>query len=266
MASTHAPGYAFPQDPERVGHQMRWVAAACDGMSLPRLAATGVARGWRCLEIGTGGGSLARWLAERVAPEGEVIATDLRPPAEPPPPGLRYLTHDVVHDPLPEGGFDLIVSRLVLQHLPEREKVLARLAGALVPGGWLQIDEYDISSEAPLLLPDPEAERLYRRFLTAKGEALRAAGADPCWGREVAAAMRAVGLVEIDPRPHVELRTPETASLRLQVHHTYHLRDRLVAAGMTEAEVTAVRELMCDPSFRACSSLFYSVQGRRAEG
>lgn len=260
------PGYAFPPHPERLGEQHRWLSAAYDPVTLPRLAATGVTRGWRCLEVGTGGGSVARWLAERVAPDGEVVATDLRPPPGPPPPGVVYLAHDIVEDPLPKGEFDLVVARLVLQHLPAREAVLARLAGALAPGGWLQVDEFDISYEPPLLVPDAAAERLYRRFLAAKEAALRAAGGQPRWGREVAAAMRAAGLVEIDPRPHVELRTPESASLRLQLHHTHHLRDRLLAAGMTEAELAAVRALMRDPSFLACSSVLYSVQGRRAAG
>ncbi|RMI37948.1 class I SAM-dependent methyltransferase [Streptomyces triticirhizae] len=264
MTTAGAPGYAFPAHPTFLGGQHGWLSAAYDPVTLPRLAATGVTRGWRCLEVGTGGGSVARWLAERVAPGGEVLATDLTPPTSPAPPGVVYLTHDVVNDPLPEGEFDLIVARLVLQHLPEREAVLARLARALAPGGWLQIDEFDVSYEPPLLAPDAAAERLYRKFLAAKAAALRAAGAHPEWGREVARAMRDAGLVEIDPRPHVELRTPESASLGLQLHHTRHLRERLLAAGMTEAELAGVRALMTDPSFRACSSVLYSVQGRRA--
>jgi ubiquinone/menaquinone biosynthesis C-methylase UbiE len=37
----------------------------------------GIASGCHCLEIGAGGGSIAEWLAERVGPEGEVLATDV---------------------------------------------------------------------------------------------------------------------------------------------------------------------------------------------
>ena len=33
--------------------------------------------GWRCLEIGAGRGSMATWLAERVGPAGQVVATDI---------------------------------------------------------------------------------------------------------------------------------------------------------------------------------------------
>ncbi|MDT0266544.1 methyltransferase domain-containing protein [Streptomyces sp. DSM 44915] len=261
--ATGAVGYAFAPHATHSAEHHRWVAETWDPVTLPRLAATGVTRGWRCLDVGTGSGGLARWLAERVGPTGEVIATDLREPTAPPTEGVRYLTHDIANDPLPEGKFDLIVARLVLQHLPSRQAVLTRLAGALRPGGWLQIDEFDTSYEPPLLTPDAAAERLYRKFLAAKSTALRAAGGHPGWGREVAAAMRNAGLVAIDPRPLVELRDAASASLRLQEHHTRHLRSRLLAAGMTDEELAAVRELMRDPSFLACSSVLYSVQGRR---
>lgn len=51
--------------------------------------------------------------------------------------------HDVRTDPLPEAGFDLIHSRLVLEHLPERRDVLRRLVAALRPGGTIVIEDYD---------------------------------------------------------------------------------------------------------------------------
>jgi hypothetical protein len=37
----------------------------------------GVGPGWRCLDVGDGDGSVARWLAGRVGPEGHVTTTDL---------------------------------------------------------------------------------------------------------------------------------------------------------------------------------------------
>ena len=40
-------------------------------------------------------------------------------------------------DPLPEGPFDLVVSRLAIHHLEDRDKaaLFARVAGVLRPGG-----------------------------------------------------------------------------------------------------------------------------------
>ncbi|MFI9024050.1 methyltransferase [Streptomyces sp. NPDC053560] len=258
-----APGYVFDNDSAHSREQHRCLAAAYDPVTLERLAATGVGDGWRCLEIGSGGGSVARWLAGRVAPSGEVLATDVKPHHIPETPRLVVAQHDAVTDPLPEAAFDLVVARLVLQHLPERLAVLDKLVHALKPGGVLQIDEFDTSYEPPLLAPDARAAELYSTFLRAKAAAMRAGGGDPHWGRRVPAAMRAAGLVDIDPRPFIELRHADSAGLRLQLHHTHHLRDKLVAEGMTEGELEEVRDLMRDPSFRAASSILYSTQGRR---
>ncbi|GGL61577.1 methyltransferase [Streptomyces fumigatiscleroticus] len=257
------PHYSFSCDPALSREQHRRLAAAYDPITLPRLAATGVTTGWRCLDAGSGGGSVARWLARRVGSTGQVLATDLAPPEPGGRPPLTVLAHDLRHDPLPEAAFDLIVVRLVLQHLPERQAVLGRLVRALVPGGWLQIDELDISYEPPLLTPDEQAARLYTRFLAARSAALRAAGADPHWGRHVPAAMRAAGLADLDPQPHILLRSAGSAALRLLLHHTYHLRDQLIAAGLTDRQLRQVRTVMRDPVFCAASGVLYSVQGRR---
>jgi SAM-dependent methyltransferase len=257
------PGYVFDNDSVHSREQHRCLADAYDAATFARLAETGVTRGWRCLEIGSGGGSVARWLADRVAPDGEVVATDVKPHHIPQRPGLTVLRHDVVTDPLPEAAFDLVVARLVLQHVPERLAVLDTLVRALKPGGRLLIEEFDTSYEPPLLTPDEESARLYETFLAAKCAVMRAGGGDPEWGRRVPAAMRAAGLVDIDPRPRLELRTADSPGLRLQLHHTHHLRDRLLAVGMTEAQLDRVRALMSDPSFRAASSVMYSVRARR---
>ncbi|MFF9109960.1 class I SAM-dependent methyltransferase [Streptomyces sp. NPDC014805] len=243
--------------------QHRCLAAAYDPVTLPRLAAAGVGPGWRCLEIGAGGGSIARWLADRVAPGGSVLATDLDPRDLTPGPGLEVAALDVARDPLPEAAYDLVVARLVLQHLPSRDTALRKLVRALRPGGLLQIDEIDASYEPPLLTPDPRAEALYTRFLRAKQAAMRAAGGDPHWGRKVPAAMRAAGLTALDVHLHIGVRHAGDPGLGLQLNHTRNLRDRLTEQGMTAGELDRVGELMRDPAFRAASSVLYSVQGRR---
>jgi SAM-dependent methyltransferase len=255
--------YVFDNDNVHSNEQHRCLAAAYDPITTGRLTETGVTDGWQCLEVGSGGGSVAQWLAKRVAPSGKVLATDVKPHHIPEWPGLAVIQHDVVTEPLPEGEFDLIVARLVLQHLPQRLAVLNKLARALKPGGWLQIDEFDTSYEPPLLTPDNRSRRLYETFLATKSAVMRAAGGDPSWGRRVPEAMRAAGLTDIDPRPHIQSRNAGSADLLLQRHHTFHLRDKLVSTGMTEQQLDEVRAVMADPSFRAVSSIFYSVHGRR---
>src|SRR5262249_15334009 len=88
----------------------------------------GLRAGWRCLEVGVGNGSIARWLSDRVGGRGVVLATDI---------DSRFLEglardnlatrhHDITRDPLPERSFDLVHVRMVLIHLPERDQVLRR--------------------------------------------------------------------------------------------------------------------------------------------
>ncbi|KUO17267.1 class I SAM-dependent methyltransferase [Streptomyces dysideae] len=270
--SLHAPavavadpgeGYVFDNDNAHATEQHRCLAASLDAITTARLADTGVTDGWRCLEVGAGGGSIATWLAERVAPTGEVVATDVNPVHIPQRPGLRVLRHDVVRDPLPEETFDLVLSRLVLLHLPERHAALAAMVRALRPGGRMQLDEFDIDYGPVLLAPTRAAGELYERFLAAKARMFADAGADGGWGRRAAAAMREAGLVDIDPVPYLMPWHADSPGVQLLIHHTHHLRDRLIAAGMTDAELAEVRQVMRHPEFRASSCVIYSVQGRR---
>ncbi|MGY1438920.1 class I SAM-dependent methyltransferase [Streptomyces reniochalinae] len=262
---TQAARYAFDNDTEHSREQHRCLAAAYDTATFAHLTAARVAPGWRCLEIGAGGGTVAHWLAERVLPGGHVTATDVKPHHIAARAGLTALAHDAATDPLPEAAYDLVVARLVLQHLPERTAVLGKLVRSLAPGGVLHVEEFDTSYEPPLLTPDEESARVYEKFLDAKCAVFRAGGGDPHWGRQVPTALRAAGLVDLDVRPRIELRTSDSPGLQLQLHHTYHLQYQLLAAGMTRDELARVRALMRDPGFRAASSVLYAVQGRRPD-
>lgn len=259
-------GYVFDCARDDVARRHALLAEAYDPVTLARLAETGVGEGWRCLEIGAGAGTASVWLADQVAPSGDVLATDVREPELPEVPGLRGAALDAVTDPLPESAFDLVLARLVLRHLPERERVLEKLVRALRPGGWLQVDEFDTGYEPPLLVEDADDRRLFTAFLSAKDTAMRARGVDPGFGRTAAAAMRDAGLSQVDPRPHVQQRRPGSADLALLERNITDMRESLLEAGMTGPELARLRVLLSDPGFRACSSVLYSVHGRKAVG
>ncbi|MGH3934234.1 MAG: class I SAM-dependent methyltransferase, partial [Pseudonocardiaceae bacterium] len=208
-------------------------------------------------------GSVATWLARRVAPSGRVLATDIKPSHIPASAGLEVVQHDIVRDHLPEAAFDLICARLVLRGLPQRQAVLERLVRALRPGGWLQLDEFDITYGPALLMPDPRARQLYETFLAAKARLFDTVGADGAWGQYAAQAMHDAGLIDIDPVPHLQLWHAGSPGARLLIHHTFHLRDQFINAGMTDQQLTEVRALLADPTFKATSCVIYSVQGRR---
>jgi ubiquinone/menaquinone biosynthesis C-methylase UbiE len=259
-------GYVFDNDSVHAQGQHQYLAEMLDPMTTTRLAQTGVSQGWHCLEVGAGGGSVASWLAEQVAPSGRVLATDIKPSHIHARAGLEVAQHDIVRDPLPEAAFDLVYARLVLRNLPERRTVLDRLVRTLRPGGWLQLDEFDITYGPALLMPNPRARQLYETFMAAKARLFDRAGNDGAWGQHAAQAMHDAGLVDIDPQPRLELWGAGSAGVRLLIHHTSRLRDQFIEAGMTDQQLEEVRKLLADPGFRASSCAIYSVQGRRPRG
>ncbi|MDT7811684.1 MAG: hypothetical protein QOJ42_1600, partial [Acidobacteriaceae bacterium] len=62
-----------------VGEQERLalMSALLDPIEEARFSWLGVRPGWRCLELGSGNGSIAQALAERVTPGGHVVASDI---------------------------------------------------------------------------------------------------------------------------------------------------------------------------------------------
>jgi SAM-dependent methyltransferase len=258
-----APGYLFDGAAALRDEHHRCRSEVLDPLSVARLAGTGVGDGWRCLDVGTGGGSVARWLATRVAPSGGVLATDLRPEPLADVPGLRVLRHDIARDPLPETGFDLVHARLVLQFLPEREEVLARLAGVLRPGGWLLVDEFD-TGYGPAVLGDDGARAAYRDFVAAKDRVFRAAGGDPTWGGQVAQGMRDAGLTDVDAVVRVGIWRGGSPGARLQCLHTHLAGPEFRRAGLTDRRLAEIRLVLSDPEFQFVSPVRYNVLGRRA--
>ena len=153
-------GYLFDNEALEAGDRFGALASLFDPITFRHLEKLGVTKGWRCLEVGAGGGSVASWLATRVGESGQVVATDLdvrwleqRLRA----PNIEVRRHSVVDDPLPDGFFDLVHERLVLLHVRERVAALGRLASALRPGGWLLAEDFD-SDVAPDPCPAPQSE------------------------------------------------------------------------------------------------------------
>ncbi|WP_051812845.1 class I SAM-dependent methyltransferase [Streptomyces sp. NRRL S-340] len=132
--------FALDQDEET---RLRLLAEVFDPLCTRTLAALGVARDARCLEVGAGSGSVARWLCGR-APQGDVVATDLDTTLleRIPEPRLRRLVHDVTRDPFPDDSFDVVHARLVLSHLPQRDDVMRRMLRWLRPGGFVLIESF----------------------------------------------------------------------------------------------------------------------------
>ena len=102
--------YAFDNARDVQRERLGALEALLDAGTIQQLERCGTGRGWRCIEVGAGGGSIAAWLCARVAPEGFVVATDLDTTVlgELSHPNLEVRVHDVLVDELPEAEFDLV--------------------------------------------------------------------------------------------------------------------------------------------------------------
>ncbi|MGH2597836.1 MAG: class I SAM-dependent methyltransferase, partial [Dehalococcoidia bacterium] len=169
--STYGLENAWRDARARLGAIEEWL----DPATIRQLDALGVGSGWRCLEVGAGGGSIASWLCTRVGPSGHVVAVDIdtRFLADIDAPNLEVREQDIVDLELPERSVDLVHMRLVLLHLTEqrRAEALRRLVAALKPGGWLLAEEMDFVSAAADPTYDAAATTLFHRLATAHVEA-----------------------------------------------------------------------------------------------
>jgi ubiquinone/menaquinone biosynthesis C-methylase UbiE len=113
-----------------------------DPITHRRISGLGFGPGWHCLEIGGGGGSVARWLSDQVGADGRVVATDIdtRFLDEIRVPNFEAWKHDITVESLPTDEFDLVHTRWVLEHLADPEAVIRRMIAALRAGGWLLVE------------------------------------------------------------------------------------------------------------------------------
>jgi SAM-dependent methyltransferase len=146
-ADGQTPGYTLDNTWRAARDRLNHLEAACDPLTERHLDKVGLAPGWRCLEVGAGGGSVTRMLCERVGPEGHVLAVDLELAllGHLSAPNLEVRRLDVVADELPEAAFDLVHTRAVLLHIAQRDDVLPKLVRSLKPGGVLLLEEVDLS-------------------------------------------------------------------------------------------------------------------------
>ena len=258
--------YLFEHTWEQERQRLQLLEEVFDPGTRQHLERLPVAPGSRCLEVGAGAGSIARWLCDRVGPEGRVVATDLDTGF------LEALTdenlevrrHDIVADPLEEEAYDLVHSRLVLEHLPERDRVLERLVAALRPGGWLVVEDFDWASL--LAAPGCTSGDLHNRAYEALRLVFPAAGAATEYGRRLPLAFRAAGLVGVgaEGRVHVPLGgTSAGAWWRVTLAR---LCQPLVETGrLSEAEVVEMVDACDDDGFCALYPILVTAWGQRPE-
>ena len=240
--------------------------AAADPATVECLEAIGVARGWRCLEVGAGAGSITRWLAQRVGPEGHVVALDYN---------TRFLTGlsdnvtvrqaDVRDNAAFEEHdyFDLAHCRLLLIWMADPVAVLRRMAASLRPGGVLLAEEgnFDLQS----VFGYPGAAELNRIFEArqAAGTFLGPAGYSPYRFRFLADMLADVGLEPLNVKIKVEAAGP--GDPMFEVYRLIYLSQKMSGAGtgMDEKELAAWERFCEHPDARIIPGTLIRAWARR---
>jgi SAM-dependent methyltransferase len=262
--------YVFDNAAVQAVQRFESLESLYDERTFRLLNATGLGPGWRCLEVGAGGGSVAAWLSGRVGPTGHVTVTDIDPShlsglVASQPDNLDIQIHDVGVDPLPESMFDLIHARLVLVHVPQRVAALARLVGALKPGGWIIVEDFIqgfIDRGFPA--PDPDRYKLFAKTLSAMEQVTRSHGVDPKWGLELYRRFSGLGLVEVGLEGHFAAWAGGSPGAQLFQANFEQVRAEAVDAGLvTNAQVdSAVAELGAH-DFAFTSPVMMTAWGRK---
>ena len=258
MAGT---SYVFAAEHDGGTERFAALAELYDAATIRHLEALNLQRGAVCLEVGAGGGSIARWLSGHVSP-GRVVATDLDTALleHLAIPGVEVQRHDIGGDPLPEHTFDLVHARLVLMHLADAEPVLARMARALKPGGWLVVEEFDVALSAS----HGDVGIIPKTSLAFRA-ALERAGVDLACGRRLPALFRAAGLEDVGAEGRTALWTGRSAGARLMYANYVGMRDAILTTRLVDpGEFTRDLERLFDPRFVTISPVMWSVWGRRA--
>jgi demethylmenaquinone methyltransferase/2-methoxy-6-polyprenyl-1,4-benzoquinol methylase len=137
-----APRYDLMNDLMSLGLHRLWKAFA--------VAVARVRPGERVLDVASGSGDLARALASRAGPDGEVWMTDIN---------HRMLQRgrdrlldegwllpaaqcDAEHLPFPDGSFDCVTVAFGLRNMTRKEAALAAMTRVLRPGGRLLVLEF----------------------------------------------------------------------------------------------------------------------------
>jgi SAM-dependent methyltransferase len=253
--------YAFPHAGAGERRRLELFAERLDPLTVRRINQLDLAPGARCLEVGGGRGSMARWLCEHVGPAGRVTATDLDTGflSELSLPNLDVLRHDVTSDEFPAGSFDLVHVRAVLMHLPDRMAVLRRMVSWLAPGGWLLAEDCDFG----IWLGD--FDRIWAAHPSAWHEAFP--NGSLAQGRAILRQIHQLGLERTGADAELDIVQPGTALAEFYRLSIAAMAGPLIASGvMTAAEEARLEARLDDPDFLGCGFAFIGAWGRRPAG
>jgi ubiquinone/menaquinone biosynthesis C-methylase UbiE len=252
-------------------HRLAVLAGVMSDASAHLFREIGVAEGWNCLDVGSGGGQEALALGGVVGPSGSVTGVDVGAESvqaataaarESGSDNVTFEQADVYALPFQER-FDLAYARLLLLYLTEPVAAIRAMAATVRPGGVVAVEDIfsdDLRSEPPT----PALADLRRIYCAT----VRAHGGDPTIGPRLPALMRAADLSDVRVASVVNvLTTSEEKAFLVQLIDS--TRDAIIETGSaTETEVAemraAVEAAADDPDCTFYQARMFQVFGARA--
>jgi ubiquinone/menaquinone biosynthesis C-methylase UbiE len=200
----------------------------------------GLRPGMNCLEVGCGGGDVAFDMARTVGPSGQVVGTDIDQTvldlaiAEAAGQELRNIEFRPadITESAPAAEFDLVHARFLLSHLTDPAGALARMRGALRPGGIIVLEDVDFRGHFSY----PESNT-FDRYVELYTETARRKGADANIGPRLPALLVDAGFENV--QMHVIQPAGITGEVKLLTPLTMeNIAGSVVAAGLASEEET----------------------------
>ena len=230
-----------------------------------------VSAGWRCLDLGCGGGHVTMELARRTAPSGGAVGIDLDGAlielarGEAASQGLDNVTFVVgAAEDVDQTGFDLVFARFLLMHLADPSRALAQMTNAVRPGGVVLIEDANFGG----CFTYPTCQG-YNSWVEWYRETVQRNGGDTDLGLRLPALLRSIGLTHIGvgvaqpaylDGPHKQLQQMSMAKMKAAV----------VASGVaSETEYDEahadLKAFTDDPTTLIAAPRMIQVWGRRAQ-
>jgi SAM-dependent methyltransferase len=253
--------YVLPHDLSGEQQRLALMSQLLDPIHRNHLEKLGLQPGWRCLEVGSGNGSISQWLAGRVAPAGLAVATDLdlqfieslRAP------NLEVRRLNILEDPLEENTFDLVTARAVLHHIHSPERAVQRMVAALRPGGVLLSIEPDI---LPATAAEPASARAFWQGWLKWSASM---GIDYFVGKKMPSLLDAQDLKTVGAEGHTAVFNGGSPWANYFVQTVRELRETLLQSRFLSAAMLAEFEsLYANPRYWTSVMTFVAAWVRKA--
>ena len=233
-----------------------------DPMHRRHIESLGVEPGARVLEVGSGNGSIAAWLAERVDPDGQAVAVDLDLSLiDVQAPNLELRQGDIVAGPIDPGGFDLVTARAVLHHVTDADAAFRNLVASLAPGGSILLIEPDF---LPVSVAEPPEVRAFWDGWLAWS---REQGIDYHIGRALAPRLAALGLEQVAGTAETAVYNGGSPWAEYWRQTVVELRDGLVKSGkLDDRLIDGFLAACADPGWWTETIAFTAVHARAPGG